>query len=45
MNQLERLRADAEADLFAAESSAFQEARFDGPEECGTATRWLRPAP
>ena len=45
MSQLERLLADAEDDLLAAESGALEAARFEDPGEGETAAGWLRANP
>lgn len=45
MSQLERLLSDAEEDLLAAESNAYEAARFDDPGERETAVGWLRANP
>jgi hypothetical protein len=45
LSQLERLLSDAEEDLLAAESDAYESARFDDPGERETAVGWLRANP
>jgi len=42
LNQLERLLSDAEDDVPAAESDAYESARFDDPAERDAAVGWLR---
>jgi hypothetical protein len=45
LSQLERLLSDAEDDVPAAESAAYESARFDDPGERETAVGWLRANP
>ena len=45
MSQLERLIADAEEEVPAAESDAYEDARFDDPGAREAATAWLRANP
>ena len=45
MSQLERLIADARDEVPAAESDAYETARFDDPGERETAAAWLRANP
>jgi len=45
MSQLERLLSDAEDDLLAAESAAYESARFDDAGERETSVGWLRANP
>jgi hypothetical protein len=45
MSQLERLLADAEDNILAADSDAYERARFDEPGERKTAVGWLRANP
>jgi hypothetical protein len=45
LSQLERLLSDAEEDVPAAESEAYESARFEDPGERETAVGWLRANP
>jgi hypothetical protein len=45
MSQLDRLLADADADLLAAESDAYRDARFDDPAERDAAVGWITANP